>query len=159
MAGIALTDAEVRFFQALDALGIRFLIVGLSAAVLQGADTVTADIDLWLEDRGDPRIHEAAQRAGGVWVPGHFGMAPPMLGGDELSDRLDVVTSLHGLESFAVEYAGARTLVADGVSLRVLPLERVIASKRAAGRRKDLAVLPALEAAAAVLEEDPEATS
>lgn len=154
MAPIALTDAEIRFFRALDELGIRFMVVGLSAAVLQGADTVTADIDLWLEDRSDPRIHEAARRAGGVWIPGHFGMAPPMLGGDELSDRLDVVTSLHGLGSFDEEYGGSKTLDADGVSLRVLPLQRIIASKRAAGRRKDLAVLPALEAAAAADEAD-----
>jgi hypothetical protein len=31
------------------------------------------------------------------------------------------------------------------MSLRILPLQRVIASKRAAGRDKDLAVLPILE--------------
>lgn len=101
---------------ALDALGVRFLVVGLSAAVLQGADTVTADVDIWLEDRADPRIHEAARRAGGVWVPGHLGMAPPKLGGDELGDRLDVVTSLHGLDAFADEYSRARVVEADGGS-------------------------------------------
>jgi hypothetical protein len=38
----------------------------------------------------------------------------------------------------------------DGLKVRVLPLERIIASKRVAGRLKDLAVLPALEAALAV---------
>jgi hypothetical protein len=38
--------------------------------------------------------------------------------------------------------------------VRVLPLERIIASKRAAGRPKDLAVLPALEAALAVARDD-----
>lgn len=35
----------------------------------------------------------------------------------------------------------------------VLPLDRIIASKRAAGRAKDLAILPALEDALRVLEE------
>lgn len=34
----------------------------------------------------------------------------------------------------------------DGVVLRILPLDRVIASKRATHRAKDLAQLPALEA-------------
>jgi len=34
----------------------------------------------------------------------------------------------------------------DGTALRVLPLDRVIASKRATGRLKDTAQLPALEA-------------
>jgi hypothetical protein len=121
----------------------------LSAAVLQGADTVTADIDLWLENRADPRIHEAAECAGGLWIPGHFGLAPPMLGGDELADRLDVVTHLDGLQDFQTEYSGSVALEVDGLKLRVLPLARVIESKRAAGRPKDRAVLPALEAAIA----------
>jgi len=90
----------------------------------------------------DPRIAEAAKRAGGVWVPGHFGMSPPMIGGDELGDRLDVVLTQSDLDDFAAERARARTIVVDGVPLDVLPLERIIHSKRAAGRKKDLAALP-----------------
>ncbi len=39
----------------------------------------------------------------------------------------------------------------DGVTLPVLRLERIIVSKRAAGRAKDLAAIPALEEALAVL--------
>jgi hypothetical protein len=35
----------------------------------------------------------------------------------------------------------------DGIPVKVLPLERVIASKRSTNRPKDLAALPALEAA------------
>jgi hypothetical protein len=118
MAEIALTDVERAFLAALDDLGIRYMVVGLSAAVLQGADTVTADIDLWLENRADPRIHEAAERAGGLWIPGHFGMAPPMLGGDELADRFDIVTNLHGLQDFQTEYSGAVTLEVAGLQPR-----------------------------------------
>jgi predicted nucleotidyltransferase len=149
MAELALTEAERAFLAALSELGIRYLIVGLSAAVLQGADTVTADIDLWFEDRADARIHEAARRAGGVWVPGSFGMMPPTLGGDALGDRFDVVLTLDGLDDFASESARAKSIEVDGVLVRVLPLDRIIHTKRAAGRRKDVAVLPALEAALA----------
>ena len=149
MATVALTDVERTFLAALDALGVRYMIVGLSAAVLQGADTVTADIDLWLEDRADPRIHQAAERAGGIGIPGHFGMAPPMLGGEELGDRFDIVTNMDGLESFQTEYAGSSLLEVDGVFVRILPLERIAHSKRTAARPKDLAVLPALDAAIA----------
>jgi hypothetical protein len=124
------------------------MVVGLGAAVLQGADTVTMDVDLWFENRGDPRISEAATRAGGVWVPGHFGAMPPMLGG-EMGDRFDVVLTLSGLSNFEAESANVRLIEVDGITLPVLSLARVIASKRAAGRPKDLAVLPALEAALA----------
>jgi hypothetical protein len=43
--------------------------------------------------------------------------------------------------------------VAPDATLRVLPIERVLASKRAAGRLKDQAVIPALEAAIAAIKE------
>jgi hypothetical protein len=142
-----LEPGERRFLEALEELSIRYLIVGVGAAVLQGAPLVTQDIDIWFEDRADPRLHDAARRAGGVFVPGHFGMMPTQLGGGELGDRLDVVTTPQGLDTFAVEYERALVLELDGRQVHVLPLERVIASKRAAGRPKDLAVLPALEAA------------
>jgi hypothetical protein len=76
-------------------------------------------------------------------------MMPPTLGGDALGDRLDVVLTASGLESFEVECQGARQIEVDEIVLPVLPLERIICSKRAAGRIKDLAALPALEAALA----------
>jgi hypothetical protein len=40
----------------------------------------------------------------------------------------------------------------DGIPLRVLRLDRIIVSKRAAGRKKDVAVIPALEEALALAE-------
>jgi hypothetical protein len=79
-------------------------------------------------------------------------MMPPMLGGDELGDRFDVVLTLSGLDEFDLEYAQALRIDVDGLAVPVLPLARVIASKRAAGRTKDVAVLPALEAALAARE-------
>jgi hypothetical protein len=44
------------------------MVVGLSAAVLQGANTATRDIDLWFEDTSDIRIEEAVREAGGIWI-------------------------------------------------------------------------------------------
>ncbi len=61
-------------------------------------------------------------------------------------DRVDVVLTASGLESFEREYTGAREYELDGVRVKVLPLERVIVSKRAAKRPKDLAQIPMLEA-------------
>jgi hypothetical protein len=42
----------------------------------------------------------------------------------------------------------------EGVPVRVLRLERILASKRATGRPKDLAHIPALEAAIAARDEN-----
>lgn len=140
----ALTPAERALLTALDRRGVRFLLVGLSAAVLEGAPLATQDIDVWLERIDDRRIKEAAADAGAFWISG-FGVQPPAFGGNGF-DRLDVVLTVHGLDSFEVEYERALVREVEGVTLRVLPLERVIASKRATNRPKDLASLPALEA-------------
>lgn len=128
-------------------------IVGLSAALLQGATLATQDIDLWFARLDDPRIGEAARAAGGFWVSASFGMRPPRLGG-ALGDRFDVVTHMHGLGSFDEERANTIEVDLDGLRVRVLRLERILASKRATGRAKDLAHIPALEAAIAARDED-----
>jgi hypothetical protein len=144
-----LTEVELRFLRELHARGVCFVLIGMGAAVLQGATAVTQDLDLWFEDLVDPRIAEAARAVGGIFVSGSFGMMPPTLGG-ALGDRFDVVTHAHGLGSFAEEFPGTLASELQGVPLRLLPLERILASKRAAKRPKDLAQLPVLEVAIAV---------
>jgi hypothetical protein len=140
----ALVESERRLLQSLGGHGIRFIVVGLGAALIEGAPVATLDLDLWLERIDDPRLADAAAAAGGFWVSG-FGMQPPSFGGEGL-DRLDVVLTLHGLRTFEEEYAEALDRVIDGLPLKVLPLERIIVSKRATNRLKDRAALPVLEA-------------
>lgn len=151
VADFALTPAEQRLFRALDARGVRFLVIELSAAVIEGAPIATQDIDLWLEHI-DQRVAQAAADANGFWISG-FGMQPSAFGGEDL-DRIDVVLTAHGLDDFVTEYGKALVREVDGIPLRVLPLDRVIASKQATRRPKDLAVLPALEATMAARNED-----
>ncbi|GMV14570.1 MAG: hypothetical protein HS104_42255 [Polyangiaceae bacterium] len=154
MVALALSPAERKLLEELNRLGVRYLVVGMSAALLQGARGMTEDIDLWFERTDDPRIGEAVRTAGGVWISGNFGMMPPTIGGGELEDRFDVVTHCHGLGDFGVELDSAVEVEVDGVVLKVLPLERIIASKRAANREKDRIALPALETALAVIADD-----
>ncbi len=144
MDDFALTPAERALFAALRSRGVKFLVIGMSAAVLEGAPVATQDIDLWFESLDTDQITLAAQDAGGFWISG-FGMQPPAFGGDGLS-RVDVVLTAHGLGSFADEYAGGVEREIEGVVVRILPLDRVIASKRSTARPKDAAGLPALEA-------------
>jgi predicted nucleotidyltransferase len=139
-----LTPAERALLQALDALGVRFLVVGMAAALLEGAPGTTQDLDLWLGSVDESRLREAARRAGGFYTSG-FGIGAPAVGGAGL-DRLDLVTTAHGLDSFDDEYQRAREFDLDGLRVRSLSLERVLASKRATGRPKDLAQIPLLEA-------------
>lgn len=147
----ALTPGERRLLAALNRNHVRYMLVGLSAAVLQGANTATRDIDIWFADLGDPRIGRAVEQAKGIWTSGSFGMRPPQIGGDAIGDRIDVVVHLDGLQSFEKEVKNAVALEIDGIPVLVLSLDRILASKRAADRPKDRAVVPALEEALAVV--------
>jgi len=114
------------------------MLVGMSAALIQGVRGATEDVDLWFEDLTDSRIGEAVRAAGGVWVSGSWGMGPPRIGGGDVGDRFDVVTHMSGLGDFGAELAHVRPRTVDGIELPVLALERILVSKRAAGRAKDL---------------------
>jgi hypothetical protein len=52
----ALTAAERTVLDALQRRGVRSILVGLSAAVLRGANAGTRGNDLWLRDLAAPRI-------------------------------------------------------------------------------------------------------
>ena len=75
MDDFALTPAERALFGALRTRGVKFLIIGMGAAVLEGAPVATQDIDLWFESLDTDQITLAAQDAGGFWISG-FGMQP-----------------------------------------------------------------------------------
>lgn len=78
-------------------------------------------------------------------------MMPPAIGGDALGDCFDVVVHRHGLGAFDTEHENSLRMTIDGVPVRVLPLERIIVSKRATGSPRDQAQLPALEETLAAL--------
>lgn len=148
--GLRLTDQELRLLTELVRVRVPFMIVGLASAVVQGADVVTQDIDLWFESTTHYGVQVAARKAGGVFA---WRMEPPCFIGQGLED-VDVVLNCSGLGDFHSEYLRAVQIpLEDDLWLRVLPLDRVIVSKRAANRSKDRAVIPALEAALAVIKE------
>ena len=144
-----LTEGERAFLLALNDLGVRYLLVGMSAALLQGARGATEDINIWFESTGDPRIGEAARRAGGFWVTR---AQPPMLGGT-IGDRFDVVVLMSGLPDFAAEYANAVPETLSGIAVKELPLARILHSKLSAARAKDRPGIEQIRLALAVLDQ------
>ena len=137
------TDRETAFLETLLAEGVDFLVVGLAAAALQGAPAVTQDVDLWFADLADSRFRTALERVGATYIP-PTATTPPLLvgGGTEL---FDIVVHMHGLGTFREEAANAIRVQVGRVPIPVLPLSRILVSKRATGRPKDLAIIPALE--------------
>ncbi len=143
------TEQELAFLRELVRRRVEFMVVGLSAAALQGAPAVTQGIDLWFTDLADPKLKKALDRVGGIYVP-PTDSTPPMLAGRSIA-LFDIVLTMDGLRDFDEELAQSVEMPVGRTKVRVLPLEQIIVGKRAVNREKDRLILPVLEAAAAVL--------
>jgi len=141
------SESERRLLRALLRHKVRFMIVGLSAATLQGAPVVTQDIDLWFENLGDVKMLRALREVGAGYAP-PSAINPPMLAGAG-SELFDIVLRMDGLGKFAEEINNCIEISLGRHRLKVLPLERVLASKLAANRPKDQLTIPVLRDALA----------
>jgi hypothetical protein len=123
---------------------IKFLVIGMTGAIMQGAPGVTLDTDLWIDlpSRQYMRMINLALRQGATMVR----QTVVALSDGKL---VNFCYEIHGVASFRTEYQGAKLMKWEGTVVRVLPLDRIIRSKTAAGREKDLAVLPMLRHIAA----------
>ncbi len=112
----------------------------MSGAILQGVPATTLDTDLWIDlpPRQYMRVLNLCRSLGGVI------RANTVV---ELTDGslVNFLYEVHGLRAFRIEYREAHRLRWLGLEVRVLPLERIYASKRFVGRPKDLAHLPLIE--------------
>ncbi len=124
--------ALVRLVGALRAEKIRFQLIGMSAAVLQGVPVVTHDVDLWIDlpTRQYMTPINIAVRQGAIMVRNTV---------VELSDGMLVnfIYAVDGLASFTTELEKARLMKFHGCDIPVMPLESIRKSKAAAMRDKD----------------------
>jgi len=145
------SDKEAAFLKELVKQKVQFMIIGLSAAALQGAPVVTQNVDIWFKDLSDPGIKKALKKVGAAFVP-PIGLNPPMFAGKSVQ-LFDIVTVMHGLDSFDEEIENTIELSIGKFSLKAIKLSRIIKSKEAVGREKDRLVLPVLRDALATIEE------
>lgn len=146
-APLPFSRSELRLLRALLKRKVRFMVVGLSAATLQGAPVVTQDVDLWFENPGELKISRALQEVGAAYVP-PSNLNPPMLAGAG-AELFDVVLRMDGLGTFADELKHCVDVRLGRHNLKVLSLERILASKMAANRAKDRLTIPVLRDALA----------
>jgi len=125
---------------ALKAEKIRFIVVGMTAAVLQGAPVTTFDVDLWIDlpSRQYMRVMNLALGLGAQMIANTVAVLPGDL-------AINFIYEVTGLRSFKAESRSTRTLQWMGRRVSVLPLERIYRSKSIVRRPKDLAHLPVLE--------------
>jgi hypothetical protein len=141
-ADSVINPPEWIFLDELRKRGVEFMVVGMTAAIAQGADLMTEDLDLWFKTISDPNVDAAARKAGGVLIWRH----PPMISGKGF-EHIDIVWQCSGLRTFDEEYRKAKEVNILGTTVKALPLARIIVSKKAAGRSKDKMVMSQLESA------------
>jgi len=114
--------------------------VGMSAAIIQGVPATTLDTDIWVDlpERQYIRLLNLVVRQGGT------PLARTLYA---LSDGsvVNFIFRMSGLRSFEKEYRQSREVSWRGLKIRVLPLPRILKSKRASAREKDIAHLPLIQ--------------
>src|SRR5258708_10246303 len=143
---------------ALETAGVKFVIVGAYAAVVQGAGLATQDLDLCYE-RSPKNLKALASVLNDMHarLRGAPEGLPFLLDERTLAQGmnftfetdfgdLDLLGELSGVGQYADLTRDAVILEIAGRSYQAASLDAIIRSKRAAGRPKDLNALPELEA-------------
>ena len=157
---------DIRFepevvLRSLNEHGVRYVLIGGYAAVLHGSPTVTLDADICAA-RDDENLERLAQALRAVHARLRTATDPegiPLLLDGPFLSKMTMMNFVTDGGAFDLSFtpaafpSGYETFAEDAVSydidgliFPVASLENIIASKRAAGRPKDLAVLPILEA-------------
>lgn len=131
---------------ALSAEKIRFQVIGMTAANLQGVPGSTIDVDLWLDlpSRQYMKAVNTAVRGGAQVVRNTV---------VELADGtlVNFVYEVTGLPEFDRVINKARKMTWNGMKVAVLPLELIKKSKAAIRRPKDLLHIKLIEQRLAVI--------
>ena len=122
-----------RLLEALEAEKIRFILIGMSAAVVQGVMETTLDVDLWIDlpARDYMRVQRIAAGVGAV-------IAANTVCYLEDGTPVNFIFSVDGLASFDRELEHTERCRFHGKKIPVLKLERILKSKESIRRDKDL---------------------
>jgi len=147
-----------RLLAVLQEHGVRYVLIGGFAAVLRGSATPTYDVDIIPDPAPDnlARLSSALRDLDArVRVEGTPGGLAFEHDADSLAQistlnlvthagELDIALHTAGVTGFDAWERGATAITVLGVPVRLAALDDVIASKQAADRDKDRAVLPML---------------
>ena len=138
----------LQLMRAVEQVRLDVIVVGNAAAALHGVPVTTQDIDLFVRDtpQNAEKIQQLLAALGEpVQASRPFEPVSRMIRIEGLPVDIDLVFELSSHEKF--EAVARRSLLhtIEGVPIRLAAMDDIIAAKRAAGRPKDLAVLPLLE--------------
>ena len=154
-------EAFIKFWKSSNIFGLKFLMIGGVATNLHGYYRTTSDIDIWIEDSSENRmnLYKVFKDIGLgdlkalltiQFIPGWTNFYL------ENGVRLDILTSVKGLEEFSFDDAYDLASIADieGVKVPFLHINQLIISKKAANRPKDQIDVIALERIKKLREEE-----
>ena len=159
----------VELRQAIEALarsGVEFVIVGGVAITLHSSAYITYDLDFcYLRTRDNlqrvvvalapfhPRPRGFPDNLPFVWDASTLRNGTNFTFTTDIGD-IDLLGEVSGVGAYAEAIADCVVMELYGCSVQVLSLDALIRAKRAAGRTKDLLVLPQLEALREILTEE-----
>jgi hypothetical protein len=104
----------------------------MSAAILQGVIVTTIDVDIWVDlpERQYIRLMNLVLKQGGTALARTlYALADGRL--------VNFLFTVHGVKDFNTEYKGAVNVNIEDEPVKVLPLERILQSKKTVLRDKD----------------------
>jgi hypothetical protein len=137
---------------------LETVLIGNAAAAIQGAPVTTLDFDFMLRDTPAnlAKLKRVARRLDAIILRPYYPVSRLYrMTSDSSGLQADFMPVIHGVKSFESLRSRALTLEIDGRKTLVASLDDIIKSKRAAGRDRDLAVLPLLERTAALIHRTP----
>ena len=157
----------VRIFRALDAAGVRYVVIGAFAGRILGSPTVTRDLDIcYARDRANLEalagvLQGLSAHLRGVTEASPFRLdARALAAGDAFTfttaaGDLDVMATPAGTAGYDDLAPTATTIDIDGVRVQVTSIDDLMRMKRAAGRPKDLIELEVLGALRQEIDRQP----
>lgn len=134
----------------LEKADLEAVLIGNAAAALQGAPVTTVDFDFMFRKtaRNMSKLKDVSRRLNATILRPYYPVSELYrMVRDDDGLQVDFMSTIHGVRSFAGLRDRSTAVVLGGAALRVASLADIIASKRAARRPRDLAVIDILEAA------------
>jgi predicted nucleotidyltransferase len=132
------------FLTAINDQQVKYVLVGGLAVVLHGHSRVTGDMDIWVECSATN--YEKLVKAFRQFHMPVFDMTLEKFLGVKENDvfsfgrnpvGIDIMTAVKGLD-FEESYKMSTVYDDDGLSIRIIHINQLIAAKKAVGRLKDL---------------------
>ena len=139
----------IDMLKCLNKAGVDYILVGGWAVNMYGYIRATVDLDVWILADADnaKKVYSAVAEFGAPvseMKPEEFAQYGMIFQIGVAPCRVDIISKISGITyADAVTRAVPKTI--DGIPVRIISLEDLIANKKASGRAKDLADVEVLE--------------